>query len=78
MKFISVVVDNKKNDIYHLKLQSDLETTTATYDMAQNKLEIDGFNETLKYVMTKDFILNLISKFLIKNPDAKKFAYGRG
>lgn len=78
MKFISVIVDDRQDEIYHLRLQSDLEMTNATYDMSRNELEIEGFKETLKYVMSKEFILNLVSKFLSKNPDAKKFAYGRG
>lgn len=73
---VDVVSDNGKERVY--KIESDIEVATLILNKDSLTTSINGFTDTLKYLMSKKFIDDLIINSYKKNPEQKSFAYGRG
>lgn len=73
---VDVVSDNGKERVY--KIESDIEVATLILNKYSLTTTINGFNDTLKYLMSKKFVDDLIVNNYKKNPKRKSFAYGRG
>lgn len=73
---VDVVSDNGKERVY--KIESDIEVATLILNKDSLTTTINGFNDTLKYLMSKKFVDDLIVNNYKKNPEQKSFAYGRG
>ncbi|GFZ26620.1 hypothetical protein [Lactobacillus corticis] len=74
--YCKVIDDNAKQR--RLKLESDVETATATIDKKTWNVKIDGFKDSLKYIYPKGFVEKFIVSNTQKNPNEMSFAYGRG
>ena len=73
---VDVVSDNGKERVY--KIESDIEVATLILNKDSLTTTINGFNDTLKYLMSKKFVDDLIVDNYKKNPEQKSSAYGRG
>ncbi|MDC2830181.1 hypothetical protein PO148_07230 [Limosilactobacillus mucosae] len=73
---VDVVSDNGKERVY--KIESDIEVATLILNKDSLTTSINGFTDTLKYLMSKKFIDDLIINSYKKNPEQKSFTYGRG
>lgn len=73
---VDVVSDNGKERVY--KIESDIEVATLILNKDSLTTTINGFNDTLKYLMSKKFVDDLIVDNYKKNPEQKSFAYDRG
>ncbi len=73
---VDVVSDNGKERVY--KIESDIEVATLILNKDSLTTTINGFNDTLKYLMSKKFVDDLIVNNYKKNSEQKSFAYGRG
>lgn len=71
-----VLSDDGKTRV--IKLKSDVETATATINKAKWVVNIDGFNDSLKYIYPKGWVEEFIVNNTKKYPNEMHYVYGRG